>query len=189
MLKQLHYWLGRAPFQVIMKTQHLRLWKSELAQIPMFWNIDFIFQFDEWSIWNRWPWIRITQADNLFVVFCFVNKYSYTIFGGWGDAGCTLYKWDYSQVQNWGLCFRRHQMYQTHCDLIEGLHILRYLTKECFNISIFPLLLLLPLLSGQNICMIIAYIGIIFKGKWSKGIAPIDFGHTDIIGDHGNVSP
>ena len=63
----------------------LCLWKSELAQIPMFWNIDFIFQFDEWSIWNRWPWIRITQADNLFVVFCFINKYSYTIF--WGVGG------------------------------------------------------------------------------------------------------
>ena len=62
--------------------------------------------------------------------------------GAGGYAGCTLYKRDYSQVQKWGWCFRRHQMYQTHCDLIEGLHILRNLTKECFNISIFPLLLL-----------------------------------------------
>ena len=59
-------------------------------------------------------------------------------------------------------------MYQTHFDMIEGLHILRNLTKECFNISIFPLLLLslfhevqiIEGSHGQNICLLIAHIGI-----------------------------
>ena len=83
-----------------MKTQHLSrqglsLFMSLETRIGTNSNVlkyGLHFQFDEWSIWNRWPWIRITQADNLFVVVCFINKYSYTIFlglGGMRGVHCT----------------------------------------------------------------------------------------------------
>ena len=159
-----------------MKTQHL----SRQGVIPfyVFGNANWHkFQcFEIWTPFSIWWMIhmkqmamdthythRLTTCLLLFVLSTIIRT---PFLGGWGYAGCTLYKRDYSQVQKWGWCFRRRQMYQTHRDLIEGLHILRNLTKECFNISIFPLLLLslfhevqiIEGSHGQNICMLIAYI-------------------------------
>ena len=161
-----------------MKTQHLS--RQEVIPFYVFGNANWHkFQcFEIWTPFSIWWMIHMKQMamDTHYtgwqLVCCclfYQQIFVHHFFGAGGGAGCTLYKTDYSQVQKWGWCFRRHQIYQTHCDLIEGLHILRNLTKECFNISIFLFYYFLFFMKCKSlkdhmgriyIYMLIAYISI-----------------------------